>query len=74
MRLVHFLLLIMYYLKNIIQIETNLVGINYSVVILLDSIFGNLFFVKKTSNFGHYFGRFEKIKINGPHFASISHP
>ena len=31
-------------------------------------------FVKKTSNFGQYFGRFEKLKINGPHFASISHP
>ena len=29
--------------------------------------------VKKTSNFGQYFGHFEKIKINGLHFASISH-
>ena len=31
-------------------------------------------FVKKTSNFGQFFGRFEKLKINGLHFASISHP
>ena len=30
--------------------------------------------VKKTSIFGLFFGRFEKIKISGLHFASISHP
>jgi len=31
-------------------------------------------FVKKTSNFEQNFERFEKIKIDGLHFASISHP
>ena len=31
-------------------------------------------FVKKTSNSGQYSGHFEKIKISGFHFASISHP
>jgi hypothetical protein len=31
-------------------------------------------FVKKTSIFDQNFGRFEKRKIDGLHFASISHP
>jgi len=31
-------------------------------------------FVKKTSNFGQYFGHFEKLQVIGLHFASISYP
>ena len=31
-------------------------------------------FVKKTSNFGQYFGRFEKLQVIGLQFASITHP